>query len=81
MKDTTLLHASWGESKTEGTFEESDGKHFCCLCGKMIRVGERSMEHSGHTFRGRMPKWTYWHTPCPPTKDLVKEIKKEETNV
>lgn len=57
---------SWDEYETEGTWEESDGRHFCLLCRKMLRVGQRVIETTAHPIHRGSAGDTYWqHAKCP----------------
>jgi len=70
MKDRVSLKdkpLSWLELRTEGTWTEDDGRRFCLWCNKMLRVGERVIEHKDQpTHRGGIGKRTYQHSGgCP----------------
>lgn len=68
MIDTVSIkhEVGWLEYKTEGTWTKEDGKRFCVWCSKMIRVGDRVLEHVTSPHRGGRGHWSYSHIgQCP----------------
>ena len=56
----------WLEYKTDGIWTKEDGKRFCYKCGKMIKPGDRVLEHVTSPHRGGRGHWSYAHIGgCP----------------
>ncbi|KKM99439.1 hypothetical protein LCGC14_1147760 [marine sediment metagenome] len=68
MKDKVIIRkgCGWLEYKTEGTWTEEDGRRFCSWCSKMIRIGDRVLDHMTSPHRGGKGDRSYSHIGrCP----------------
>lgn len=67
-----------GSGKVRGIYEESDGRHFCTQCGKLMRPGQECIDSWGPAFRRRETVWHYSHYPeCPLVKSKVRQETEE----
>ncbi len=60
-----VLRSKFGSGQSLHMMDDSEGRHFCMDCRKLIRVGERFLESwMPEPFR-RTTKTSYQHEVCP----------------
>ncbi len=66
MKMLERIREGIGSGEYRGIYEESDGRHFCVACGKMMRPGQEAIHRTMPAFRARGTDSTYAHySECP----------------
>ncbi len=65
MKMLERIREGIGSGEYRGVYEESDGRHFCVACRKMMRPGQECISRHSPAFRRRATETTYTHTECP----------------
>ncbi|KKN39669.1 hypothetical protein LCGC14_0741040 [marine sediment metagenome] len=59
-----LEKMSFGSSKSLHSMDESEGRHFCYHCRKLIREGQWFILQGHPGFQKRGTDWSFRHADC-----------------